>query len=295
MSVLNIRHQTTYRHTAPAVATWQAVHLMPRDEPGQECIAFDLDITPAASDISRRTDYFGNATHLFSLRTPHTSLEICATSTVRRREIQLPMPALTPTIEAAQSALEALIENGSYTLEQYRHASRYVPLLAGAREVIEDLDTGETPALEWMTRLGERFASDFTFDPHATSISTPVEQVLQERRGVCQDFAHLFICCARLYGLPAAYVSGYILTTPPPGQPRLRGADAMHAWVSLYVPGTGWVDYDPTNSVFAGTGHVVVARGRDYNDVSPIHGIFSGGGQHTLYLGVTVEPEEASL
>jgi transglutaminase-like putative cysteine protease len=116
--------------------------------------------------------------------------------------------------------------------------------------------------------------------------------VLRLRRGVCQDFAHLFLSCVRQHGLPAAYVSGYLLTTPPPGQPRLRGADASHAWVSVHVPGSGWIDYDPTNHCLAGTGHIVVARGRDYADVCPVKGLFSGGGAHTLETGVTVEPAE---
>ena len=119
-----------------------------------------------------------------------------------------------------------------------------------------------------------------------------MSEVLQSRRGVCQDFTHLFLSCVRQQGLPAAYVSGYLLTKPPPGQPRLRGADAMHAWASVFVPEVGWVDYDPTNTCFTGTGHIVVARGRDYADVSPTRGVFSGGGNHILNIGVTVEPEE---
>lgn len=294
MSVLSIRHDTTFRHSAPAAATWQAVRLMPRDEPGQECLAFDLEITPHPGEVVRRADYFGNATHLFSLREAHTRLAISATSVVRRRETHLPMPGLTPTIEAAVPALEDVIAGGEFTLEQYRHPSRFVPELPAAVELATDLDPAHTPLLAWIAGVGRRFSRDFTFDPQATSLATPIDEVLRTRRGVCQDFAHLFIACARQLGLSAAYVSGYILTAPPPGQPRLRGADAMHAWVSVFVPGTGWVDYDPTNDCFAGAGHVVVARGRDYADVSPVRGIFSGGGQHTLYLGVTVEPEEAT-
>jgi transglutaminase-like putative cysteine protease len=151
------------------------------------------------------------------------------------------MPGLTPPIAAALAAVDTQIAGGEYFLEQYRHSSRYVPSLPDARELFTGLDAGETPLLEWIARLGGRFRDDFTFDSQATSISTPLGDVLKSRRGVCQDFAHLFIACARLLGLPAAYVSGYILTSPPPGQPRMRGADAMHAWASVFVPGTGWV------------------------------------------------------
>jgi len=130
------------------------------------------------------------------------------------------------------------------------------------------------------------------FDREATLVSTPLAKVIAERRGVCQDFAHLLISCLRQSGLPAAYVSGYLLTKPPSGRPRLVGADASHAWVSSFIPGTGWVDFDPTNACFAGAGHIVVARGRDFFDVSPVKGLFSGGGEQMLETGVTVEEAE---
>jgi transglutaminase-like putative cysteine protease len=143
--------------------------------------------------------------------------------------------------------------------------------------------------MDWLAITGARFHRAFVFDREATRVSTPLTQVIAERRGVCQDFTHLFISCLRQLRLPAAYVSGYLLTRPPAGKTRLVGADASHAWVSAFIPGTGWVDYDPTNACFVGTGHIVVARGRDFSDVSPVKGLFSGGGGHTLDTGVTVE------
>jgi transglutaminase-like putative cysteine protease len=146
--------------------------------------------------------------------------------------------------------------------------------------------------LTWLETLGRRFNETFIYDSEATDISTPLSEVLKHRRGVCQDFAHLMVSCLRQHGLPAAYVSGYLLTKPPPGRARLRGADATHAWVSAYLPGAGWVDYDPTNACFAGNGHIVVARGRDFSDVSPVKGLFSGGA-HKLVTEVTVEPAES--
>ena len=144
--------------------------------------------------------------------------------------------------------------------------------------------------LTWVRETVDALNDAFRFEPGATSVSTSLQEVLRLRRGGCQDFAHLLISCLRQHGLPAAYVSGYLLTEPPPGSPRLLGADASHAWVSVHVPDFGWIDYDPTNRCLAGSDHIVVARGRDYSDVSPVKGVFRGGGEHLLRTGVTVEP-----
>jgi transglutaminase-like putative cysteine protease len=292
MPVYRVTHTTRYRHSAPATAAWQSLHLHPRGEMAQIPIAFELEITPFAGDVATRTDFFGNTQHVFTLREPHHELVITSRSIVRRDEATLPMPGLTPTLSAARKQVAAAIAAGpDYALEQYLHPSELVPLPPAARELGAGLDADDPPALAWLTALGARFAERFTFDAKATTLATPLTEVLQHRRGVCQDFAHLLISCVRQHGLPAAYVSGYLLTTPPPGKPRLRGADASHAWVSVYIPGTGWIDYDPTNACFVSTGHVVVARGRDYADVSPVKGLFSGGGAHALTTEVTVEPD----
>jgi transglutaminase-like putative cysteine protease len=188
--------------------------------------------------------------------------------------------------------VDTAVAEEDFTLEQFLHASPLVPLLPEARALSEELGRGlgpDTPVTEWIAVAGERFSEVFKFDREATQISTPLAEVLIERRGVCQDFAHLFISCLRQLRLPAAYVSGYLLTRPPKGQPRLVGADASHAWVSAFIPGTGWIDYDPTNACFVGTSHIVIARGRDFFDVSPVKGLFSGGGRQKLETGVTVE------
>lgn len=292
MPTYRITHTTRYRHTAPATAAWQSLHLQPRDEPAQRPLDFDLELAPAPGDLAARTDYFGNTQHVFTLREPHGELTITGRSRVQRAEITLPMPGLTPSLTAARELVaEGIAAGPDFALEQYLHASEHVPLPPAARDLAAGLDENDPPVLAWLQALGERFAAEFTFDPKATTLATPLTEVLQHRRGVCQDFAHLMISCVRQHGLPAAYASGYLLTTPPPGQPRLRGADASHAWVSVFVPGTGWIDYDPTNTCFVSTGHIVVARGRDYADVSPVKGLFSGGGTHTLATEVTVEPE----
>ncbi|MCX6954291.1 MAG: transglutaminase family protein [Verrucomicrobia bacterium] len=295
MPLYRVTHHTRYRHNSSATAAWQSLHLQPRQEPVQQCEAFELEIRPHPADLAARTDIFGNKHHLFTLREPHTELAITSRSLVQRDEPVLPMPGLTPSLTAARAEVGVVIANGSYfSLEQFLHPSAHVPLPPAARALAEGLDAGDPPAFAWLAALGARFGKLFTFDPKATTVSTPIAEVLQHRRGVCQDFAHLFISCVRQHGLPAAYVSGYLLTTPPPGKPRLRGADASHAWVSVFIPGTGWIDYDPTNNCFVGSGHIVVARGRDFSDVSPVKGLFTGGGRHTLVTAITVEPADAA-
>jgi transglutaminase-like putative cysteine protease len=296
MPLYRVTHTTRYRHETAATAAWQSLHLQPRHEAAQHCDAFELEIAPHPGDLAARLDYFGNKQHIFTLREPHRELRITSRSLVRRDEPALPMPGLTPLLSDIPSLVAEAVAEEDFTLAQFCHASPLVPLLPAARSLAAgltaDLDPACTSAMEWLSVFGARFGEAFTFDREATRISTPLAEVMVTRRGVCQDFAHLVISCLRQYGLPAAYVSGYLLTRPPPGRPRLVGADASHAWVSAYLPGTGWVDYDPTNACFVGTGHIVVARGRDYFDVGPVKGLFSGGGGQTLDTGVTVEPTE---
>jgi len=292
VTTIRITHQTTYQHRRPATAAWQMLQLQPRTEAAQECLDFQLEISPPASDLETRTDYFGNTRHFFSVREPHQELAITSRSIVCRREESRPLPGITQPLAAARAHVAALVrDRGQFELEQYKYATFRVPLLPEAAALADGLDADATPLLDWIDQLGRKFAATFTFDPAATHVGTTLAEVLQTRRGVCQDFTHLFLSCVRQQGLVAAYVSGYLLTKPPPGQARLRGADAMHAWVSVFVPEVGWVDYDPTNTCFTGAGHIVVARGRDYSDVSPSRGVFSGG-SHVLRIGVTVEPED---
>ena len=295
MLTIHITHETTYRHSGPATAAWQMLQLQPRTEAAQECVSFQLEVKPAAPDLTTRTDYFGNTRHFFSVREPHRDLSIISRSTVRRRSEARPLPGITQPLQSARGQIATLIHSrGQFELEQFLHPTPAVPLLPGAKALAAGLDMQTSPLIDWIAELGRKFSDHFVFDSTATTISTPLTQVLQTRRGVCQDFTQLFISCARQHGLPAAYVSGYLLTNPPPGQPRLLGADAMHAWASIYVPEIGWVDYDPTNTCFIGASHVVVARGRDYTDVSPTRGVFTGGGLHHLKIGVTVEPARAA-
>jgi transglutaminase-like putative cysteine protease len=268
------------------------LQLQPREESSQECLDFQLELSPPAPDLSTRRDFFGNTRHYFSVREPHRELAITSLAVVRREAPALPLPGLSPSFDESRARVRQSIQSGEgCQLEQYLCATTHVPFLPAAAALADDIDPA-TPALAWIEELGRRFAEVFTFDSAATDISTPLTEVLETKRGVCQDFTHLFLSCVRQHGLPAAYVSGYLLTSPPPGQPRLRGADAMHAWASIHVPEVGWVDYDPTNSCFAAAGHIVVARGRDYTDVSPTRGIFTGSYSPILRIAVTVEPVE---
>lgn len=294
MPFFRITHTTRYQHHAPASAAWQSLHLQPRHEATQHCNAFELEIAPHPGDLTSRVDFFGNKHHVFSLHEPHAELSITSRSVVQREEPAVPMAGLTPPLAQMRALTTTAAVGENFSLEQFRHASPLVPLLPAAAKLSAELAiNAEPPVLTWLEHFGERFHASFTYAPESTTISTPIADVLEHRHGVCQDFAHVFISCLRQHGIPAAYVSGYLLTDPPPGQPRLRGADASHAWISAYIPGTGWIDYDPTNKCYAGTGHIVVARGRDYADVSPVKGLFNGGA-HELVTEVTVEPAEGA-
>ena len=293
MPVYQITHVTRYRHRGSGTAAWQSLHLQPRHEAAQQCELFELEVSPHPEDLTSRIDFFGNKQHILTLNELHKELSITSRSRVRRTEPMLPAATDVPSLEEAQALVERSVLTEDFTLEQFRHPSRFVPFVSGAALLVDELGvTPDMSALTWFETLGRRFNKAFTYDSEATEISTPLAEVLKHRRGVCQDFAHLLVSCLRQYGLPAAYVSGYLLTRPPPGRPRLRGADATHAWVSAFLPGVGWIDYDPTNACFAGNGHIVVARGRDFSDVSPVKGLFSGGA-HKLMTEVTVEPAEA--
>jgi transglutaminase-like putative cysteine protease len=292
MPRFTVTHKTRYTHATPVGSAWQSLHLQPRNEAAQQCESFELQVAPHPTDLASRFDYFGNKQHFFTLQEPHKELTITSRSIVLREEPILTMPGLTPAFGDIPGLVERAVLEEDFSLEQYLNATPLVPLLPEAGDLSDELGGDLGPGistLDWLSLFGERFNQAFVFDREATEISTPLSEVIMERRGVCQDFAHLFISCLRLFRLPAAYVSGYLLTHPPAGRPRLLGADASHAWVSAYIPGSGWVEYDPTNACFVGSGHIVVARGRDFGDVSPVKGLFSGGGDKVLETGVTVE------
>jgi transglutaminase-like putative cysteine protease len=258
--------------------------LSPRALPHQECLGHQLEIEPPPAAMKSHVDYFGNVTTFFVMEGAHRGMTVRARSTVALTPKDVPAPSGTPPWEAGRDhdalpldAIECLFDSASI------HASD--ELSAYARP---SFPPGR-PLLEAVADLTRRIHEDFTFDPQATTIATPLGDVLRLRRGVCQDFARLGIACLRSLGLAAHYVSGYLETVPPPGRPRLAGADASHAWLAVYCPGLGWIDVDPTNNLLPSTTHVTLAWGRDYSDVAPIRGVILGGGHHSLQVSVDME------
>ena len=284
-------HETRYNYQSKVSLSQQYLHLTPRAFAYQELEAHLIWLDPAVNECKAGLDYFGNQTRHASITLPHESLLVHAESTVALR----PRPALaqigaTLPWESVRDMMGK--ERSPATLEacRYLYASPHVTAFPALEAYARQSYTPGRPQLDAALDLTQRIFDDFEFDPKATEISTPLEQVLRGRRGVCQDFAQLMIGCLRSVGLPARYVSGYILTHPPAGQPRLVGADASHAWVSVYCPPLGWVDFDPTNRCLVQHEHITLGWGRDFSDVTPMRGIVLGGGNQELDVQVTVTP-----
>ncbi|CAD5106569.1 transglutaminase family protein [Zestomonas carbonaria] len=286
-------HDTHYRYAAPVSLAQQLAHLWPRDCPWQRCLGQSLEISPLPTRRSDGFDVFGNPLTRLAFERPHDDLQVNA----RLRIDVLARPLLmlddSPAWEQVVAAL-AFSGRALDTVEleacSYRVESPYVRIKRQFAAFAADCFPAGRPLLAGAAALMAKIHAEFAFDAEATHVATPLVEVLQSRRGVCQDFAHLMLACLRSLGLPARYVSGYLLTQPPPGQPRLIGADASHAWVSVYCPRHGWVDFDPTNDVQPNLEHITLAWGRDFSDVSPLRGVILGGGSHDLDVRVTVQP-----
>lgn len=284
----NITHRTLYDYAAPVTVSQHVARLQPLATDTQARENFSLKIFPEPTLRKERKDYFGNQLCLFSIQQVHKKLEIITHSRVS----VVPRPPIAPETSPAWEEVAALFRDpvspevvGAY---EFVFDSPQVRASFELAEYARASFDAETPLLAGVTDLNRRIFTDFKYDPKATTIATPLEEVLQRRRGVCQDFAHLGIAFLRSIGLPARYVSGYLRTRPPEGKPRLVGADASHAWFSVFCPGTGWVDFDPTNNCLPGEEHITVAYGRDFGDVSPVAGILTGGGQHEVKVSVDV-------
>jgi transglutaminase-like putative cysteine protease len=285
--MFDVSHRTTYIYSKPVLQSEHRVHMTPRPGPRQTVHRHSLLIEPAPSSNVAITDYFGNASAILTIEDEHSELIIHARSTVEVQPSDLPMPAAsTPWEQVAAKARR----NGSLDIGvlQFASTSRHTRIVPEAVDYARPSFTPQRPILQAALDLTQRIYEDFTFDSTATDISTPVSYVLQERRGVCQDFAHLALTCLRAFGLPARYVSGYLLTYPPPGMEKLQGADASHAWLSVWSPEAGWVDFDPTNGIIPTNEHITVAWGRDYEDVSPISGVLLGGSRQKMTVAVDV-------
>lgn len=292
----HVSHITTFNYSEPVPLGHNEAHLTPRTFGNQTCVVSQLTVRPVPIAIHHWTDLFGNQVSYFTLEQEHRELSVSASSVVELFERQMPDAQMTVPWEDARAIVEAPQDPASLAAAPFRFESPLVKrdhdLAAYARQSFEP----GRPILAAALALTERIFREFKYDPTATVVNTPTAEVFRNRRGVCQDFAHFEIACLRSLGLSARYVSGYLMTTPPPGKAKLVGADASHAWISVYCPGLGWVDLDPTNNQIPSLQHVTLAWGRDYGDVCPIKGVFLGGGSsQTMCVAVDVEPYDQPL
>jgi transglutaminase-like putative cysteine protease len=278
-----IDHTTTYEYVYPVPVSHHVARLTPRSLPGQQvCHAHTLEIEPPAAVVRTHIDYYGNTLTFFATQSAHTRLTVRARSRVSLQQQPAgfddtpPWEVATDRTRMPIDALDCVLDPGAGRVA--------ADVAAYARESFppgRDL-------VEAVADLTARVHRDFIYDAGATTVTTTLAEVFQTRRGVCQDFARFQIACLRSVGIPARYVSGYLETLPPPGKPRLVGADASHAWVSFHCPVIGWIDTDPTNNLLPTRTHVTLAWGRDFPDVSPIRGVILGGGEHVLRVSVDV-------
>ena len=297
MARYKVIHDTHYHYDAPVALSRQLLHLTPRELPRQQCLEHRRQVTPSPSFQLENADAFGNPTTMMAFEAPHDELWVRTESIV---DVFAPQPATfacTPTWDSVRNRMQyhAGEPHSPVTLAalQYRFGSPYGRIKRRFAIYAADCFPPGRLLLDGVMALNGKIHRDFKFDQEATTVATPVSDVLTRRRGVCQDFAHVMVSCLRSIGLAARYVSGYILTTPPPGKPRLIGADASHAWVSVWCPGEDedrWLDADPTNNLLPGSQHVTLAWGRDFGDVSPLRGVILGGGEQELKVSVTMLP-----
>lgn len=283
-------HTTEFIYEARVGLCYNEARLLPRELPQQKVLSSALQISPHPNDRYQRVDYFGNRTDYFSIQQPHDTLRVDAISVVEvtalsQLDLVEPLPWETARDRLHNDRMPSIIEATQFTLD-----SPSIVADSLLRDYALPSFPPGRPLLEAVHDLMQRIFREFKYDPEFSTIATPLKEVLAHRSGVCQDFAHLAIGCLRSLGLAARYVSGYIETFPPPGQERLVGADASHAWFSVFLPGTGWIDFDPTNNLLPADRHITVAWGRDFADVTPLKGVAYGGGEHELKVSVDVLP-----
>jgi transglutaminase-like putative cysteine protease len=290
---LRVVHKTTYQYSEPVASSQHEAHLAPRDGRSQVCLSHAVKITPIPGTTRERRDYFDNRTLYFGIHESHRAMEVVAESEILVREREHSLLLDKTAWETVRDVVAVDRQAESLAAYAFVFDSPYVSRSAAELgEFARPSFQPGRPLLEAVIELTERIFKDLVYDTNATETSTPLSEVVRQRRGVCQDFAHFEIGCLRAMGLPARYVSGYLSTTPPPNEPRLVGCDASHAWVSTYLPSVGWVDFDPVNNMMPGERHVTVAYGRDFGDVSPIRGVLVGGGRHQVHVSVDVAPTD---
>lgn len=284
-----VTHVTEYRYTASVPQCQNEAHLLPRATPRQKCEHTQLRIEPSPAVCQDREDFFGNRVTYFTIQDPHAGLSVTARNEVLIVPIALPQLRASPAWEEVCHSVSKDTSHAGIEARQFLLDS---PLVHSNTELAAYAATSFTPdrpLLEAVADLVQRIYQEFTYEPDATTVSTPLNEVLDHRQGVCQDFAHVAIGCLRTQGIAARYVSGYLETAASDDQPQLTGAAASHAWVSVYCPGQGWIDFDPTNNSIPTDQHITVAWGRDYSDVTPLKGVVAGGGSPVLDVAVTAQ------
>lgn len=288
--ILEVRHRTRYRYASTAVFSQHLLRLTPTACPGQRVLNCALTITPEPDGIDRHTDMFGNVVHVATVVRPHGALEILATARIDRAERDaLFFAASAPWEEPRNAALGQAGASPVADLAPFAFPSQMTAPDRPIEDYARESFAPGRPVLDAAEELSRRIHRDFRYTPGATTADTLPAAAFALRKGVCQDFAHVMLAALRSLRIPARYVSGYLRTVPPEGRPRLVGADASHAWVSVWDPRLGWVDFDPTNDCVPGEDHVALAVGRDYGDVAPVSGVVVGAGQQTLTVGVDVQ------
>ncbi len=289
--IYDIKHVTLYEYGSSVTYSNCALRLLPRDEPGQVVYASALDIVPAPERTAERMCFFGNRVTWITIETAHRSLTVSTKTSVEIHRDPPPPAETTEPWETVRDAAFATRALDPDSPAHYIHASRFVPHHQPATLYASESFPPARPVLQGAADLMGRIRREFRYDPKATVVSTPLSEAFAKRHGVCQDFAHIMISGLRGLGLPARYVSGYIRTIPPPGKKRLEGADATHAWVSVWCGATvGWVGLDPTNNIMIGDDHIILAKGRDYADISPVAGIILGSKEQDVDVKVDVIP-----
>jgi transglutaminase-like putative cysteine protease len=281
-----IVHETRYTYSTSVANSHHFAHLTPRDTPLQQVRNHVLEFEPQPTEMNEITDYYGNHSLRFLINRPHDIMQVRASSTIDVQELQLDTMLARAPWENALSG--SVYEVEELSVAEMRLPSAHVELLFETRQYANRFFTPQRPWLDALLDLTVHIREEFTYDPKATTVSTPVWEVFSSKRGVCQDFAHLMLSCLRALNLPARYVSGYILNEPPPGTEKLQGADASHAWIESWLPGVGWVGFDPTNGKLADHEFITMAWGRDFMDVTPLRGVVLGGGSQRLEVKVSV-------
>jgi transglutaminase-like putative cysteine protease len=285
----HVTHTTEYVYAGPVSVSHHLMRLAPRQTPRQQCFEYTLTLDPSDARCASHGDYFGNTTHFMTVESTHGRLAVISRSRVGVALAFLPSPDETPAWETVRGRCMADHSGGVLEAHEFTYPSPLIAQDPAIADYAAASFPGERPVLDAVTDLTRRMHRDFKFDATATTVTTPVAEFFRYRRGVCQDFAHFQIACLRSMGLPARYVSGYLETDPPPGHPKLRGADASHAWASFFCPGLGWLDVDPTNNCLPSLRHITIGWGRDYADVCPVRGVLVGGHDQKLRISVDVQ------